>query len=303
MSKPNAKFISVAGEDLQTRLSAAHQQARPESPYWVAYRFPVRPDVSVDSVLISGTGLTAELGGVITGNVGQYETRHVGLFVLYKNSAAPEPLPVRAELYDLERERDYEGHAVYWLGEAETAESLNLLESLLGRTEDEVLGDKLAEAVAIHSGGRTEELLAQLARRAKLAAVRARAVFYLGRLAENLSLVEEVAGDGRENLMVRQQAIMGIGKSRSPETLDALRRLAGVISEHSLREAIVNAVAKSRQAGADELLKSFSETEADAGLKRRAEMQLFKGSGKKRDAKAWKQAARARKDRSWRLWK
>jgi hypothetical protein len=307
MSKTNANFINLEGGNLESRLNAAHQQARADAAsrhepfYWVAYKFTVRPNVSVDAVLVNAEGLSSELGGVIMGNVGEYETRDLGIFLLYGGAAGHEPEPQRAEIYNLERERVNEVRPVYWLGEGGVAESLKLLEGLLQRTKDELVGGKLTEAIALHDGQEVKALLSELARRGSLVAVRAGAVFWLGRLGENLSLVEEVAADGRESLAVRQQAIMGIGKSRAEGALDALGRLLGVVEEHALREAVVNAIAKSRQPGATELLKSFSESSDDAGLRRRAQMQLLKASGGKSGAKEEKLKEYARKDRSWRL--
>ena len=307
MSKTHASFVNLEGDDLETRLNAAHRRARaeaasrPEPLYWVAYKFTVRPNVSVDAVLSNAAGLNAELGGVITGNVGEYETRDLGVFLLYADVAGREPEPSRAEIYNLGRERVYEGRPVYWLGEGATVESLKLLESLLRTTKDESVGGKLTQAIALHEGEQAETLLAELARGSSHVAVRAGAVFWLGRFGVNLPLVEEVAGDARESLVVRQQAILSIGKSRAAGALDALRRLLGVVEEHALREAVVNAIAKSRQPGADELLKSYAESGDDAGLQRRAQMQLLKASGAKGQAKAGKQKESARKDRSWRL--
>jgi HEAT repeat protein len=130
-----------------------------------------------------------------------------------------------------------------------------------------------------------------LARSSPLVAVRASAVLCLGRFGQNLALVEEIAGNGRENTHVRQQAIMAIGKSRSPDTLDALRRLSDVIEEPFLRQAIVNAVAKSRHPDAEKLLKSFAERSDDEGLSRRARQQLLKASGEKSRMKEAKRKA------------
>jgi len=272
----NKNFISVEGHDLQARLDAAQTQARTASRYWAAYKFPVRPNVSVDAVSMNSVGINAELGRIISGNVGKHETRSLGVFLLYREREL-----LRVEIYNLERDRNYEGWPVYWLGEVESSESLTLLSSLMRFVKNETMGAKLVDAIALHESPQVEGLLSELTRSSPLVAVRAGAVFCLGRFGENLALVEEVAGDGREHMHVRQQAIMAIGKSRSPGALDALRRLAGVVAEHSLREAIINAVGKSRHPDAKELLKTFAERSDDARLSRRAEQQLLKASGEK----------------------
>ena len=283
MSKKN--FISVEGNDLRARLDAAQTQARTASRYWAAYKFPVRPKVSIDAVSMTSTG-PAELGRIICGNVGEHETRSLGVFLLYGQREL-----VRVEIYNLERERNYEGWPVYWLGEVEASESLTLLSSLVRATKNEVMGGKLADAIALHESPQVEELLSELTRSSPLVSVRANAVFCLGRFGQNLALVEEVAGDRREHTHVRQQAIMAIGKGRSPGALDALRRLADVVKEQLLRETIVNAVAKTRHPEAQELLKAFAERSDDARFSRRAQQQLAKASGAKSRMKEAKRKA------------
>jgi hypothetical protein len=285
-------IITVEGNDLQSRLDTAQTQARDASRhrYWAAYKFPVRPNVSVDAGSMSPMGIEMQVGVVTTGNVGEDETRSLGVFLLYGEREL-----LRVEIYNLERQRDYDGWPIYWLGEVEAPESLALLSSLVRRTKNETIGAKLVEAITVHDSPQVEELLTDLTRSSPLVAVRAGAVFTLGRFGQNLALVEAVAGDGREHTQVRQQAIMALGKCRTPGAFDALRRLAGVIREHSLREAIVNAVGRSQQPGAAELLKTFAERTDDPALSRRAQQLLDKASGAKRRIKDAKRRAYAHK--------
>jgi HEAT repeats len=299
MSKPKKSFISVEGDDLQVRLAAAQTQARAASRhrYWAAFKFPVRPNVSVDAVSINSMGIEMQVG-IITGNVGEHETRSLGVFLFYSER---ETEPARVELYNLERERNYEDWPVYWLGEVEASESLTLLSSLVRRTKNETVGGKLIEAISVHESPQVEELLSELTRSSPLVTVRGGAVFCLGRFGQNLALVEEVAGNGRENMHVRQQAIMALGKSRSPDAFDALRRLVGVVKEPSLREMIVRAIGRTRHPDATEWLKSFAERTDDPELRRCAEQHLLRASGGKRRMKE-KRRSNARQCRTWRLW-
>lgn len=281
MSKKN--FINVEGDDLQARLAAAQRQAQTASRYWAAYKFPVRPNVSIDD---ESMGVNPGPGMIICGNVGEHETRSLGVFLLYGQREL-----LRVEIYNLERDRNYEGWPVYWLGEVESPESLTLLSSLVRETKNEAIGGKLVNAIAVHESPQVEGLLSELARSSPLVAVRTGAVFCLGRFGQNLALVEEVAGNRREQTNVRQQAIMAIGKGRSPGALDALRRLSGVVEEPFLREAIVNAVGKSRHPDAEALLKVFAEHCDDAGVSWRAQQHLLKASGEKSRMKEAKRRA------------
>jgi hypothetical protein len=299
MSKTNKSFISVEGVDLQARFAAAQIQARavPRHRYWVAYKFPVRLNVSVDAESMNSVGIGTHVG-IILGNVGEHETRSLGVFLFYKER---ETEASRVELYNLDRDRNYEGWPVYWLGEVEASDSLTLLGSLVRLTKIETVGGKLVDAIAVHESPQVEELLSELTRSSPLVAVRATAVFCLGRFGQNLALVEEVAGNSREDTFVREQAIMAIGKSRTPGTLDALRRLISVVEEQSLREVIVRAIAKSRHPDAVEWLKSFAERTDDPGLRRQAQQAFLKASGEKSRMKEAKRKASDRKDRSCRV--
>ncbi|HET6978730.1 MAG TPA: HEAT repeat domain-containing protein [Pyrinomonadaceae bacterium] len=301
MSKTNRHFISVDGDDLQVRLAAAQRAARAASRhrYWAAYKFPVLPNVSIDAVSISSIGVEMQVG-IITGNVGELETRSLGVFLSYGER---ETEPSRVEIYNLDRKRDYEGWPVYWLGEVEASESLTLLGSLVRRTKNEMVGGKLVEAISVHESPQVEELLTELTRSSPLVAVRGGAVFCLGRFGHNLALVEEVAGNRREHIEVRRQAIMAIGRNRWTDKLDALRRLLNEVEEPSLRQTIVNLIAKSRHPDANELLKILSERTGDAELSRHARQLMLGASGARSRIREVKRRERARPDRSWRFWK
>lgn len=294
MSKPNKSFISVEGDDLQARLAAAQTQARAASHhrYWAAYTFPVRPNVAVDVASKNSIGVEIP-NGIILGELGEHATKSLGVFLSYKER---ETEPSRVEVYDLERKRNYEGWPVYWFGEVAASESLTLLSGLLRLTKNETAAGKLVEAIAVHESPQVEELLSESAR-SSLVAVRAGAVFCLGRLGQNLALVEEVAGNSRENMLVRQQAIMAIGKSHAPGALDALRRLITVVEERSLREVILRAISKSRDPDAVEWLKSFAERTDDSALRSAAELHYVKASGAKSRMKEARRRGDTRKDR------
>lgn len=302
MSKSNKVFIiNVEGDDLQVRLAAAQTQARAASMprYWAAYKFPVRPNVIVDIVARNSVGVEKPRGFML-GNIGEHETRSLGVFLFYRER---ETEPSRVEIYNLELKRNYEGWPVYWLGEVEASESLTLLRGLVRLTRNETVGDKLVEAIALHESPQIDELLSELTRSSPLVAVRAGAVFCLGRFGQNLALVEEVAGNSREHRFVREQAIMGIGKSRAPGALDALRRLISVVEERSLREVVLRTISRSQDPAAVEWLKSFVERTDDAGLRMQAELHYAKASGAKPRMKEARRRGYARKDRCWKVWK
>ncbi len=282
-------FINVEGGDLASRLASARQQARsrasstPARSYWVAYGFPVRPKVAVDVVIDSGKATQTELG-VMTGNVGEHETRNLGVFLLYSESGGD--MPERVEVYNLDRQRDYEGFPVYWLGRAQSAESLGLLRRLVTQPSGKTLDENLTQAVALHDDPQAESMLEELARKAPSEAGRVRAIFWLGRLGGHLPLLSALARDAGEALSVRQESVRAISKGSDPQALTTLRDLYTSVNELPLKEEIIDAAAKSRQQGTTDFLTQIAQSDENAELSRRARSRLDKATGEKKRQKS-----------------
>jgi hypothetical protein len=284
---PRDKVIAVEGADLRARLGAARRAARAAGAarYWAAYQFPSRPDVAVEATFIGPRGERAQLAGAVTGNVGPYETRHLGVFLLLDAGGPEGAAPARAEVYNLELRHDFERRPVYWLGLAGADESVSLLGDLLGTEPCEGVGGTLVEALALHDegGGRPPALLERLARGARGASVRATAVKWLGRTPGHLELLTAVVGDARESLDVRGQAARSLGKNPDPGGAAALGRLYALVGDPRLRWHIIEGLSKSREKPAAlTLLRGIAEREADAALRARALTLIDKVEGKKK---------------------
>lgn len=282
--KPRDKVRVVEGDNLRGRLAAARSAAG-AAHHWAAYEFPSRPDVAVEATFIGPRGERAQLAGPITGNVGPYETRHLGVFLLFDADGHEGAAPARAEVYNLELRHDFGGSHVYWLGRAGLDESVGLLGELLERSPGEGVGANLVEAVALHDagGGRPPALLERLAREARDSRVRAAAVRWLGRSHGNLGLLSAVLGDERESLDVREQAARALGKSPDPGGAAELDRLYSLVGEPGLRWAIIEGLAKSHEKSAAlALLRGIAGRETDAALRARSLALIDKVEGKKK---------------------
>lgn len=285
--KPRDKVRVVEGDGLRVRLAAARREARASSSrrYWAAYEFPSRPDVAVEATFVGPGGERAQLAGPITGNVGPYETRHLGVFLLLDADGPEGAAPARAEVYNLELRHDFGGSPVYWLGAAGLDESVGLLGDLLGASPGEGVGANLVEAVALHDagGGRPPALVERLAREAPDARVRAAAVRWLGRSPGNLGLLSAVLADGRESEDVRGQAARALGKSPDPGGAAELGRLYPLVGEPGLRWCIIEGLAKSHEKSeALALLRGIAGRETDASLRARSLALVDKVEGKKK---------------------
>src|SRR5262245_52613900 len=119
-------FVTVDGPNLNSRIDAAIKLGRAASSrFWTAYSFDVRPGVSVDfdwgGKRSSGDGFNISFDS-------EPETRNLGVFLLRESN---DGAISRLEVYNLERDREYSGYRVYWLGRAGNEESLNLLRGLV----------------------------------------------------------------------------------------------------------------------------------------------------------------------------
>lgn len=269
-------FINVESPaELGARVSAARARAgRASGPYWVAYGFPVRPDVAVD-INIDGFEATTAVGGA-----GEFETRNLGVFMLFEAAGAA---PSRVEVYNLDRRRDYEGRPVYWLGRAGSPESLALLRDLVGRAASDQAAQRLTAAVGLHDDAQVAALLESLARTAPSAAARGEAARWLSRVGGHLQTLSAIARNGEEQVAVRAEAVRAIGKSDEAGAGGLLAELYDALESPALKSAVVSAAAKNRQREAVALLNRLAESEPDAGLRAQAQQSLRKATGAKKE--------------------
>jgi hypothetical protein len=297
-------FINIENGNLTSRLATARQQAHsraastPAHSYWIAYGFPVRPNVGVDVAVKDAAG-DPGFSGAITGNVGAYETRNLGIFLLFSEANDTAKKPVRAEVYNLDRQRDYDGLPVYWLGRASASESFPLLTGLINQTGDNKVAENLTQAIALHDDPQAENILQELARKNHSEAVRVSAISWLGRLGWQAPLLSALAGDATESLAVRQAAVRAIGKGAGTQAVAMLRELYGSVNDRSVKEEIIDSAAKSHEHDAAvEFLTQVTQSEQNPELSGLARARLEKVTGEKQRRKAEKRADKSLKSKT-----
>jgi len=263
------KFTKIDGDNFQAKLAAAHTRAVAGKPYWIAYGFEVRPHVGFD---------LAGQPKALLDATGSAETPNLGVFMLYRTRNAR---PDSIEVYNLDRQRDYDAVPVYWLGRVPSSESLDYLRKLVPEISDSKSGESITDAIALHNDSQTGTILEGFLRNAGQEAVRRESAFWLGRIPGHLQLLADTVGKEQEALSVRQQAVMAIGKSREEGSGAMLQRLYLSPVSRELKEEILEAAAKNRQAPALELLSTTAQSSDDVALKTRAHELLNKAAGKK----------------------
>src|SRR6185436_18347920 len=109
--------------------------------------------------------------------------RELGVFLLY--DTAREAF-IRAEVYNLRRNREYSSYPVYWAGHITNEESLNYLKSLVDAPAPEInrLAERATFAIALHDDARVDPMLIEMIRRPIAEPTRSRAIYWLGNTPE-----------------------------------------------------------------------------------------------------------------------
>lgn len=270
-SDQTARFTPVEGADLKSRLAAAIKLARSrdkQARFWTAYTFDVRPGVGVDVLIIGSGGSRVDIGGVMHTTDGQYETRNVGVFLLHEADGGA---VTRAEIYNLERPRDYSGYQVYWLGRATNDESLSFLKSLIDSTRLAEVAERATDAIGLHDDQRVEAMLKELIGSSRVEKVRVTAVSWLGHFPGQTGYLSGIIRNDRESIEVRKEAADSLGDSADAAALSALERMYGEVGNREVKREILDSIADNRdQAAATRFLIKVSESDPDRELRREA---------------------------------
>jgi HEAT repeat protein len=270
-------FTTVTGADLKTRLDAASQQARGQSPYWSAYSFDVRPGVAVDPSVHEFHGSMNTIGDTTVFNGTDssgltIETRNLAVFVLREpgnNRIA------RIEIYNLERKREYSGYPVFWLGRANNDESLDWLRGLSDANQPNLLSERAVLAIALHDDGKVAGLLKNFVKSSQNQRVRSSAVYWLGQVDGEQGFLAEIVRNEREDQKLRRQAAHAIGASRDRSALALLQSLYDSVKDAELHRSIVQAAGDSPDRdGAFAFVLKVARNDQDREARRMAVRQL-----------------------------
>jgi HEAT repeat protein len=278
------KFTTVEGADLKSKIDAATRLARSRaasSPFWVAYSFDVRPGIGVDPNGSSFSGSMMSFGGTTlfigTSNGMPVETRNLGIFALIEPSNNS---VTRVEIYNLEKQREYGGYPVYWLGRAGNQESLDYLKRLAETGDVRRVAEGAASAIGMHDAAQVNSALKDLARRSSVKDVREVSVFWLGFIGGEQAFLADIVRNEQEHADVRESAAAAIGRSRDGAALAQLQSLYSQVTIRDVKEQILNSISKNddQKAAADFLVKVLK-TDADRDLREAALHRLGKLPG------------------------
>ena len=219
-----ADFARVPGNSLTARYDSAVAQGRLDSTdaFWVAYQFPVRPGLRVNSLdgnLSIGQRRTSDGIEWIDDAAA---AQRVGLFLLIRKS---DQLVEKSRILNLDQNFRVHDRKVYWIGEPNAEESLALLTTLTGSAPR--AASSLLMTMGLHPEPYAAQSLIRVARGASPAEVRKNAVFWLGQEVSRQAGEElEKMADNDPEIEVQKQAVFAISRRNSDEAVPALLRIA-----------------------------------------------------------------------------
>ena len=280
-------FIPVEGANLKAKFDTAVAQGKssPGGRFWVAYQFETRPGAATDFEVVDSDGsvyISADGASMMLDT--RYETRELGLFFLY--DVLREQF-IRAEVYNLKRNREFSGYPVYWAGHVGNEESLNYLRSIIDSPSPEMnrLADRAIFALALHDDARVDSLLIDLIRRPVAEPIRSRTIFWLGNTPETVAknaLFIEIIRNSQEVYEARRSAMSALAMSRSAAALSLLENLYETMTLRDMRRRALSGIARNDNAeAAVTYLIRVAESDKDFELRKSAISALGRVAGQK----------------------
>ncbi len=221
------EFTQVTGASLQARFDSGVAQGMrgTDDTFWVAYRFPVRAGVRVqtweNSTNISISSSTSSDG--IEWIPNDNEIQRVGIFLLLSKSDGSVQRP---RLINLNQNFRVHDRKVYWLGEPNAEESLTLLSKFVTDSRHQY-ASTFAHFMTLHDSANAAPLLLRIARDTTLNTnVRTAVINSLGREASRSmgAELEKLASDPSSD--IQRSAVGAISRRPDDESIPALIKIA-----------------------------------------------------------------------------
>lgn len=282
-----ARFTTVEGASLPAKMETAQSMGRklsPQTRFWLAYSFDVRPGVAVDpgEGKFNGSMMSYDNLDVFVGksNGITVETRNLGIFLLFDEDG--ETL-TRLEIYNLNRQREYSGYPVYWLGRGGNQESLDFLRPLAEGARARRLSERSVVAIALHDDLRVSGVLKNLVNTSTTEQqVRKTAIYWLGFTGGETAFLADLVRNEQESAGVRETAAYAIGMSKEPSALRVLTELYRTIPNREIKRKLIFAISvNDAQEEAIDFLIRIAKTDADMEARKQAVFWLGNKAGEK----------------------
>jgi len=254
-------FINIDGADFKSKFATAQQRGPAQrSAYWVAYAFDVRPGVVFDTEFIGSGGSRVTVNGAAF--TADFGTRNLGVFLMYEGAGRS---PIRAEIYNLDRRRDYSAYPVYWLGRISASDSVPFLRGLMDATQSYDAARHLVDAIGAHDDARVTTVFRDIVEKVKLERARTSAVSWLGHAMGQTDFLAGLVRNERETIEVRKEAAEAIGETATSSAL--LQTLYRAVSHREVKRELLEAMGERYEPAAVDFLVETIQREPDRDLK------------------------------------
>lgn len=198
----------------------------------------------------------------------QWERKDVAILFLL----SPEGQVQEVEISNMELHVDLEDRPLYWLGPAEEAESLELVQVRLQATQGSGVREELVTTIGIHqSTDLVVPILTEVLHGEDEPDVREQAAFWLGQTdePEALRVLTTTARADRSG-DVREQAVFSISEMELEAALDVLIDLARQAEDSGVRSKAIFWLGQHASERVTDLLKAFVADEQDTEVQKHA---------------------------------
>ncbi|MFN0110435.1 MAG: HEAT repeat domain-containing protein [Blastocatellia bacterium] len=235
-----ADFVTVDGGNLADRIERAFRQfksSRQGDSVWLAYHFTAREGAYIGP--FAGTvyyddGIRLER---------KDDPSQAAVFLLADASGSSAKV-TRVKTLSLKEDFTFEDRMVYWLGNADTNQSLAYLSSLARQSNDDKDGKELARgtlrAIGSHDSSRAVSLLKEFASQESNTDLQRSAVSNLSRF-KNADGADALISlyDGSKNETVKDEILSGLSRSTERKAAEKLRNIAQNDPDPKMRQRAI----------------------------------------------------------------
>lgn len=231
-----ADFVKVEGGSLSERIDRAFRQFKSSGQgetVWLAWHFRARDGVSYSpfgSMSYFDNGIRFE----------KRDSPNAAAIFLLVDATGAAPKFKRLTLLNLDDPYVFEDRTVYWLGDIETAQSIDYLEkTFLSAATERELSRGALRAISVHEGD------------------------------QSIALLRKFAGADADP-EIRKAAVTGLARVRTPAATDVLIDLYDSAGNDDLKREIINGLSRSAEPKAADKLKAIAKGDPDPKLRQRA---------------------------------
>ncbi len=192
--------------------------------------------------------------------------------ILYKFGSGYSKIPETFWACNLYLPFDPKGLPVFWLGKAEDAQSISILNHLYEGADREKLKKRIITVVGLHeSSDQTVSFLEKVLKSNDLDTLRARAALELGDQEHERAVVllHQTAKNGR-SYEVRKKAVYSLGDIKLPSAADALIDVAQNCKENEIRRNAIDCLAHIASKKTATALKDIAYEDGHTEIQKRA---------------------------------